>query len=327
MQSAGNVTSQNAKQSSFGVSGNCELCKERIEKTAKSVKNKTETDGMREAHIRDGVAMVNFLYWFETHFGKKRITELTVGEKLKEFRSEQANFMGESFSPIVGFGHHGAIVHYIATKETEIEIQPDGILLFDTGGQYLDGTTDITRTIATGKITSKQQSDFTLVLKGNIQLAKAIFPENTKGYSLDTLARKALWSNGLNYGHGTGHGVGHYLCVHEGPMSIRPEYNGEPIREGQIITNEPGIYREGEYGIRIENVMVCKKEFLSDFGTFLSFDTLTMCPIDRKLVSRQLLADDEITWLNSYHAKVLTELGSRLNPEVLKWLKAQCEPI
>jgi len=293
----------------------------------KSIKNDVEITGMRNCHMRDGVAMVNFLYWFETHFGKERISELTVGEKLKEFRSEQANFMGESFSPIVSFGHHGAIVHYIATKETEIDIQPDGILLFDTGGQYLDGTTDITRTFATGKITSKQQSDFTLVLKGNIQLAKAIFPENTKGYSLDTLARKALWSNGLNYGHGTGHGVGHYLCVHEGPMSIRSEYNSEPIRAGQIITNEPGIYREGEYGIRIENVLVCKKEFQSDFGTFLSFDTLTMCPIDRKLVNRQLLADDEITWLNSYHAKVLTELGSRLNPKVLKWLKTQCEPI
>ena len=293
----------------------------------KSVKNDVEISGMRACHVRDGVAMVNFLYWFETHFGKERITELTVGEKLKEFRSEQIHFMGESFNPIVSFGHHGAIVHYSATIETDIEVQSDGILLFDTGGQYLDGTTDITRTIATGKITSKQQSDFTLVLKGNIQLAKAIFPENTKGYSLDTLARKALWSKGLNYGHGTGHGVGHFLCVHEGPMSIRPEYNNEPIRAGQIITNEPGLYREGEYGIRIENVLVCKNELQSDFGHFLSFDTMTMCPIDRKLVDRQLLADDEIKWLNSYHATVLTELTSRLNPEVLKWLKVQCEPI
>jgi len=154
-----------------------------------------------------------------------------------------------------------------------------------------------------------------------------VFPENTRGYSLDILARKALWNNGLNYGHGTGHGVGHYLCVHEGPMSIRPEYNSEPIRAGQIITNEPGIYREGEYGIRIENVLVCKKDFQSNFGSFLSFDTITMCPIDRKLVDRQLLNDEEITWLNSYHTKVLSELGSRLNPEVMKWLKAQCEPI
>lgn len=293
----------------------------------KSIKNEVEIAGMRECHVRDGVAMVNFLYWFEQQFRKEKITELSVGEELRKFRSEQTNFMGESFSPIVSFGPHGAIVHYNATPETDIEIMPDGILLFDTGGQYLDGTTDITRTIATGKITSKQQSDFTLVLKGNIQLAKGVFPENTRGYSLDILARKALWNNGLNYGHGTGHGVGHYLCVHEGPMSIRPEYNGEPIRAGQIITNEPGIYREGEYGIRIENVLVCKKEFQSNFGSFLSFDTITMCPIDRKLVDRQLLTDEEITWLNSYHTKVLSELGSRLNPEVQKWLKAQCEPI
>ena len=293
----------------------------------KSMKNDVEIDGMREAHVRDGVAMVNFLYWFEKNFGKEKITELTVGEKLKGFRSEQANFMGESFGPIVSFGHHGAIVHYSATKETDIEVQPDGILLFDTGGQYLDGTTDITRTIATGQVTQKQQSDFTLVLKGNIQLANAVFPENTKGHSLDILARKALWNKGLNYGHGTGHGVGHFLSVHEGPMSIRPEYNDEPIRVGQVITDEPGLYREGEYGIRIENVLVCKIEFQSEYGRFLSFDTLTMCPIDRKLVNRQLLTNNEIAWLNSYHKKVLTELGSLIKPEVKKWLETQCEPI
>jgi len=293
----------------------------------KSVKNEVEISGIKEAHIRDGVAMVNFLYWFDEHFGKQKITELTIGEKLKEFRSEQSNFKGESFSPIVGFGPHGAIVHYSATPETDVEILSDGILLFDTGGQYLDGTTDITRTIATGKVTPKQQSDFTLVLKGNIQLAKAVFPENTKGYSLDILARKALWNNGLNYGHGTGHGVGHYLSVHEGPMSIRPEYNGEPIRAGQIITNEPGLYREGEYGIRIENVLLCKNECQSEYGRFLSFETITLCPIDRRLVNRQLLTDDEITWLNSYHAKVLTKLESHMKPEILKWLKIQCEPI
>jgi len=293
----------------------------------KSIKNEVEIEGMKDCHVRDGVAMVNFLYWFDQHIGKQKITELTIGEKLREFRSEQANFMGESFNPIVGFGPHGAIVHYIATSETEIEVEKDGILLFDTGGQYLDGTTDITRTIATGKITSNQQLDFTLVLKGNIQLAKVIFPENTKGYSLDTLARKALWNNGLNYGHGTGHGVGHYLSVHEGPMSIRQEYNAEPIRSGQTITNEPGLYREGEYGIRTENVMVCKNECQSQFGQFLSFETISMCPIDRKLINRNLLDEDEIIWLNSYHLKVLTELKSLVNPDVLQWLKVQCEPI
>jgi len=293
----------------------------------KSIKNKVEISGMREAHLRDGVAMVNFLYWFSENIGKEKITELSISKKLKAFRSEQDRFMGESFCPTVAFGSHGAIVHYSATAESEFEVKPDGILLFDSGGQYLDGTTDITRTIATGLVTPQYQSDFTLVLKGKIQLAKAVFPENTKGYSLDTLARKDLWSNGLNYGHGTGHGVGHFLCVHEGPMSIRPEYNSEPIREGQILTDEPGIYREGKYGIRTENVLVCKNERHSDFGRFLSFDTLTMCPIDRKLIDRRLLDDDEVNWLNGYHAKVFSELGRRLNPEVLAWLKIQCAPI
>ena len=293
----------------------------------KSIKNEVEITGMREAHLRDGVAMVNFLFWFEEHFGKEKITELYIAEKLRAFRSEQTYFMGESFSPTVAFGLHGAIVHYSATSETDLEVLPDGILLFDSGGQYLDGTTDITRTIATGKVSQQQQLDFTLVLKGMIQLAKAVFPENTKGYSLDILARKALWSSGLNYGHGTGHGVGHYLSVHEGPMAIRPEYNGEPIRAGQILTDEPGLYREGEYGIRIENVLVCKEERQSDFGRFLSFDTLTLCPIDRKLVNRQLLTDEELNWLNAYHARVLIELGCRLNTDVLKWLKTQCTPI
>ncbi|MCX6239465.1 MAG: aminopeptidase P family protein [Bacteroidia bacterium] len=293
----------------------------------KSVKNEVETLGIKEAHIRDGVAMVNFLFWFDKHFGKKKITELSIAEELGKFRSEQAFYMGESFSPIVAFGVHGAIVHYSATSESEFEVLPDSILLIDSGGQYLDGTTDLTRTIATGKITLRHQTDFTLVLKGMIQLAKAVFPENTKGYSLDILARKALWSNGLNYGHGTGHGVGHYLSVHEGPMAIRQEYNGEPIRAGQIITDEPGLYREGEYGIRIENVLVCKEECQSKFGRFLSFDTLTLCPIDRKLVDRQLLADDELKWLNAYHARVLKELGTFLNTDVFKWLKAQCSTI
>lgn len=282
---------------------------------------------MRVAHLRDGVAMVNFLYWFYENIGKEKITELSIAKKLQTFRSEQDLFMGESFCPTVAFGSHGAIVHYSATAESDFEVKPDGILLFDSGGQYLDGTTDITRTIATGLVTPQQQLDFTLVLKGMIQLANAVFPENTKGYSLDTLARKALWSCGLNYGHGTGHGVGHFLCVHEGPMSIRPEYNSEPIREGQILTDEPGIYREGKYGIRTENVLVCKNERQADFGRFLSFDTLTMCPIDRKLIDRKLLDNDEVNWLNGYHAKVFSELGSRLNPKVLAWLKIQCAAI
>ena len=293
----------------------------------KSVKNDIEIEGMKQAHIRDGVAMVNFLYWFEQQFGREKITEIMVAEKLKEFRSEQDLFMGESFSPIVGFGPHGAIVHYSTTTETNAEVLKDSILLFDSGGQYLDGTTDITRTIPTGIPTTGQRSDFTLVLKGMIQLANMVFPENTKGYSLDTIARKALWDNGLNYGHGTGHGVGHYSSVHEGPMAIRQEFNGEPIRIGQVLSDEPAIYRAGQYGIRIENVIVCKNYCETDFGKFLTFETLTMCPIDRRLVDPELMTDSELSWLNTYHERVYNELNFRLKPEVKKWLSAQSSPI
>ena len=293
----------------------------------KSIKNEIEIEGMKQAHIRDGVAMVNFLVWFEQNFGKLKITELTIAEKLKEFRSEQAFYMGESFSPIVGFGPHGAIVHYSATPETDAEVLKDSILLFDSGGQYLDGTTDITRTIPTGIPTARQLTDFTLVLKGTIQLANTRFPEKTKGYSLDIMARKALWDNGLNYGHGTGHGVGHFSSVHEGPMAIRQEFNGEPIRAGQVLSDEPALYRVGEYGIRTENVIVCQTDQETDFGRFLSFETITLCPIDRRLVEPELMTDQELAWLNNYHARVCLELSPKLNPEVSSWLSLQCAPI
>jgi len=293
----------------------------------KSVKNDIEIEGMKQAHIRDGVAMVNFLYWFEQQFGREKITEISVAEKLKEFRAEQDLYMGESFSPIIGFGPHGAIVHYSATPESDAEVLKDSILLFDSGGQYLDGTTDITRTIPTGIPTAQQRSDFTLVLKGMIQLANIVFPENTKGYSLDTIARKALWDNGLNYGHGTGHGVGHYSSVHEGPMAIRQEYNGEPIRVGQVLSNEPAFYRAGQYGIRTENVIVCKNYCQTEFGRFLTFETLTLCPVDKRLVNPDILTDSELTWLNTYHDKVYSVLNFRLKPEVQNWLSDQCSPI
>ncbi len=223
----------------------------------KAVKNECEIAGIKSAHLRDGVAMINFLYWIDKNIGKKEISELTVCKKLSEFRSEQEYFKDESFHPIVGYAEHGAIVHYHVSEESDSKIKSSGILLIDSGGQYLDGTTDITRTIALGQPGEQERKDFTLVLKGMIQLAKAIFPENTRGNSLDILARKALWDNYLNYGHGTGHGVGHFLCVHEGPVSIRQEGNQEFIREGNVISDEPGLYREGEYGIRIENLIIC----------------------------------------------------------------------
>ena len=293
----------------------------------KSIKNEVEIAGMRAAHRRDGAAMVNFLYWLDKYSGKEEITELSVAERLRAFRADQKYFMDESFSPIVAFGIHGAIVHYNPTPETDFKITPDGILLIDTGGQYLDGTTDITRTVPVGKVSKQQRTDFTLVLKGMIALAKMVFPVGTKGYSLDIMARKSLWENGLNYGHGTGHGVGHYLSVHEGPIGIRPEYNRENIQKGQIITDEPGLYREGKYGIRIENVLLCENKSISEYGQFLSFDTLTLCPIDRRLINLELLNKDELKWLNAYHKRVLVGLKPYLKSEVVNWLTKQCAPM
>jgi Xaa-Pro aminopeptidase len=293
----------------------------------KSIKNKVEISGMKAAHRRDGVAMVNFLYWLQCSLGKEKITEVSIVEKIKSFRAQQIRFKGESFSSIVGFGPHGAIVHYNATPNTDIEIRKNGILLIDSGGHYIDGTTDITRTLAIGKATVKQKKDFTLVLKGMIGLANTIFPNGVKGHSLDVLARNSLWKEKLNYGHGTGHGVGHYLSVHEGPMSIRSEINNEPIVPGQILSNEPGLYREGEYGIRIENIQLCINAGENLGISFNSFETLTLCPIDRRLINKSLLNSDEVKWINSYHKNVYSVLKSSLTSPVLVWLKSQCNPL
>jgi len=293
----------------------------------KSIKNDCEIAGMREAHRRDGAAMINFLHWITLNVGKVKISELGICNILRSFRSQQDHFVGESFHSIVGYAEHGAIVHYHVTEETDLSIYPTGILLIDSGGQYLDGTTDITRTISLGEVTQKQQTDYTLVLKGMIQLAKAVFPINTRGNSLDVLARKALWNNHLDYGHGTGHGVGHFLCVHEGPMSIRQDLNQEFIKEGNILSNEPGLYREKEYGIRIENLILCQKDNQSEFGSFLKFNTLTLCPIDRNLVDIKLLISEEKDWLNEYHLRIIKEAGPLLEPTVLEWLEVQCFPV
>ncbi len=294
----------------------------------KSVKNAIEIQGMRDAHRRDGIALVNFLHWIYSSVGKEDISELTVCQKLKEFRSDQKDFVEESFHTIAGYNEHGAIVHYHVSEETDSKIQNKGILLIDSGAQYLDGTTDVTRTIALGQtVTDRQKRDFTLVLKGMIQLSKITFPNHCKGSSLDILARKALWSSHLNYGHGTGHGVGHFLCVHEAPVSIRQEFNPYTLTEGNILSNEPGVYIEGEYGIRTENLLLCRKDDQSDLGDFLSFETLTLCPIDKKLIKAELLDQEEISWVNSYHEKILDELGSCLKTKVFEWLKIQCAPI
>jgi Xaa-Pro aminopeptidase len=274
-----------------------------ISKT-KSVKNSTELKGFNEAMLKDGVALLEFLFWLKTNVGKSKITEYEIGRKLAEFRSKQSNFVGESFPPIVGYKNHGAIVHLSIGPHDALEVDAEGILLFDSGGQYLNGTTDITRTVALGRVSDQQKRDFTLVLKGMISLTLAEFPLGTKGCHLDILARLPLWENGLNYGHGTGHGVGHFLNVHEGPIAIRQEYNEHSIEPGMVMSNEPAFYREGEYGIRTENMMVCVEKEKTQFGQFLGFQTLTICPIDTTLIIPELLFEKEKNWLNDYHKKV-----------------------
>jgi Xaa-Pro aminopeptidase len=274
----------------------------------KAVKNDIELNGFRAAMRNDGAALVAFLFWLKENIGKIPITEYSVGVELAKFRSGPPCFKGESFSPIVGYSDHGAIVHLSVDETNAHELKPQGLLLFDSGGQYSSGTTDVTRTVALGPVTGQQKRDFTLVLKGMIRLSMAVFPAGTKGVHLDILARQALWENGLNYGHGTGHGVGHFLCVHEGPASIRQEYNPHEIKPGMVFSNEPGLYRTGEYGIRTENMMVCVEKETTEFGRFLGFETLTVCPIDTSLVVKELLLPAELGWLNSYHQKVRSEL-------------------
>jgi Xaa-Pro aminopeptidase len=287
----------------------------------KAIKSEAEVRNIRQAMRKDGVAMVEFLFWIENTLGKIPVTEYTVAEKLNELRTKQAEFKGISFYPIVGYKEHGAIVHFHVTEENALPVEKEGFLLFDSGGQYSDGTTDITRTIALSELTARQKTDFTLVLKGMISLTLAKFPVNTRGYHLDILARKDMWKNGLNYGHGTGHGVGYFLNVHEGPMSIRQEFNDRVIEAGMVLSNEPALYRLGEYGLRTENMMVCLNDMSTEYGDFLRFDTLTLCPIDTKAIDKSLLNPEEIEWLNSYHQWVFEELEPMVDGELKGFLK------
>ena len=286
----------------------------------KAQKNHRELEGFREAMKKDGVALIEFLAWLKENIAGGRLTEYTVGRKLAEFRAGQDGFMGESFAPIVGYRRHGAIVHLNVDEDDALQLEPEGILLFDSGGQYMQGTTDITRTVALGEVTSQQKIDFTLVLKGMIALSMAVFPAGTRGCNIDVLARMALWQNRLNYGHGTGHGVGHFLNVHEGPASIRQELNEVPLRPGMVVSNEPGLYREGEYGIRTENMIVCVERGSTEFGNFLGFETLTLCPIDTQLIEPGLLTPGEKEWLNSYHRHVYNELKPLVKDELKGFL-------
>ncbi|WP_321995774.1 aminopeptidase P family N-terminal domain-containing protein [Draconibacterium orientale] len=274
----------------------------------KAIKNETELKGFRNAMKKDGVALVECLHWLKQTIGKTTITDYEFGMKLAEFRAKQEGFKGESFPPIVGYKSRGALVHLHIGADDALPLEADGAVLFDSGGQYINGTTDITRTVALGPVSDQFKTDFTLTLKGMIGLTQAKFPYGVKGCHLDILARQALWENGMNYGHGTGHGVGHFLNVHEGPMSIRLEYNENLMLPGQVLSNEPAFYREGQYGLRTENMMVCVERETTEFGRFLGFDTLTLCPIDTTLINLDLLTDKERKWLNDYHQWVNDQL-------------------
>ncbi len=293
----------------------------------KGIKNSTEQQGFKQAMVKDGVALVKFYHWLENTVPSDSVTEISAAKQLKAFRAENESFMGESFATISGFGSNGAIVHYTASKETNKTLSNDNFYLVDSGGQYLEGTTDITRTVHLGEPTEQQKIDYTMVLKGNIALDTTCFPEGTRGVHLDILARKALWSKGLNYGHGTGHGVGCFLNVHEGPQSIRPNDNGISMKEGMITSNEPGLYRTNEYGIRIENLILTVKGQTTEFGNFYKFETLTLCPIDTKAIEFSLLTYEEKFWLNNYHKNVYEKLSPQLNKELQQWLKEKTKVI
>lgn len=298
----------------------------------KCVKNHVEQDGFRQAHIRDGVAMVRFFVRLEKAMGEgERVTELWVDKVLTSLRAEQKGFLSLSFETIAGFGAHGAIVHYEATEETDAEITPNGLLLLDSGAHYDCGTTDITRTIAIGEPTEEEKRVYTLVLKGHMQLQAMHFPEGTTGLQLDTAARTPMWREGYDFGHGTGHGVGHVLGVHEGPVQIRKNCRVDtvrPVRAGQILTDEPGIYVAGKFGVRIENCLLCVPAQKNDFGSFLTFEPLTLCPYDRRLIAVEMLNDEERQWLNAYHARVRNVLTPLLEDEAEQlWLKQATAPI
>lgn len=293
----------------------------------KAVKNETQIEGFRSALIKDGVALTRFFRWLEEQVPTGTVTETGIATKLTEFREEQEGFMGESFGTIAGFREHGAIVHYNATPESDATITSEGFLLIDSGGQYLDGTTDITRTIILGTPDERQKRDFTLVLKGHINLALTKYPKGTRGDQLDVLARQALWNLHMNYLHGTGHGIGHFLNVHEGPQSIRMNHNPVILQPGMITSNEPGLYIAGEYGIRHENLILTVEDGTSPFGDFYKFETLTLFPFDLNGIEPSLLTAGEREWLNDYHRNVYETLSTRLTIEEQEWLAAKTKAI
>ena len=286
----------------------------------KAIRNEQEIAGIHHAMQRDGVALVKFLKWLEASVLSGKETELSVDRKLHEFRAAQPLYMGESFDTIAGYKEHGAIVHYSATKESYVTLQSKGFLLLDSGAQYLDGTTYITRTIALGELTEEEKTDYTLILKGHIALAMAKFPAGTRGAQLDVLARMPIWSHGMNFLHGTGHGVGHFLSVHEGPQSIRMNENPIVLQPGMVTSNEPGVYKAGSHGIRTENLTLVCKDKEGMFGEYFKFETITLCPICKKGIIKEMLTAEEVKWFNDYHQTVYKKLSPSLNEEEKKWL-------
>ena len=297
-------------------------------KRMKTIKNDTEIAGFKQAMLKDGIAMVKFLYWLDKQLSEgETLTEISVSDELASLRAEQTLFRGLSFDTIAGYEAHGAIVHYESTPETDVPLRPEGLLLLDSGAQYLDGTTDITRTIALGPVTEEQRKVYTLVLKGHIQLELCKFPSGTSGTQIDVLARKDMWRVGMNYLHGTGHGVGSYLNVHEGPHQIRMEWKPAPLVAGMTVTDEPGIYLAGKFGVRIENTLLVTYYNETEFGKFLKFEPLTLCPIDKKPIIKEMMLPEEIEWLNQYHRRVFEQLSPRLDDNEMEWLQEACAPL
>lgn len=293
----------------------------------KSIKNDTMLANLRTAMEKDGVALTKFFIMVEKEYPSGKLTEVELGKRLRAFRLEDPACVDESFAPILGWNEHGAIVHYEATEETDICVEGDGLLLVDSGGQYTFGTTDITRTVALGKPTDEQKLDFTLVMKGHIALATVKFPEGTRGAQLDVLARQFLWNEGKAYYHGTGHGVGFFINCHEGPQSIRLNENPTALQPGMITSNEPGLYLEGKYGIRCENLIVTEPWKTTEFGRFYQFNTMTLFPFDLNLFDTSIMTDEEIKWVNDYHTEVYARLSPLLSEEEAEWLSAKTQPL
>lgn len=291
----------------------------------KAIKNSIQIKHIRQTAIKDGVALISFLYWLENQ--NKQITEIKAAKKICKLRKKQDLFFDNSFDPIVAYKEHSAICHYSVTKKTNSIIKDKGIFLIDSGGHYFTGTTDITRTICMGEPSKQQKTDYTLILKGHINLALALFPYGTKGFQIDTLARQYLWKKGIDFGHGTGHGVGFFLSVHEGPASISPRLIDVLLDRGMVLTNEPGIYRENNYGIRLENMVLVKNAFENEFGRFLKFETLTYCHFEKDLIDKFMLSLEQINWLNDYHSMVKKKLFPYLDKDKKAWLRQKTMPL